>query len=158
MPVSSCLPSALIRHRSFLPSSSSSSPCRRQGPLRGPLGAPHLYGTQRGPLLWGPRLSSAATFQLQQQRAFAGLSSIWGALQDRLRGYQRGPQRGPQGAPPIKGEEAQAPPIAGGPLGGPLGVSKSSEVIQQQLMKIYKNVTPEEREKMKRQKGKDPVV
>lgn len=100
-------------------------------------------------------------YQLQQRRQRVSLSGLAVVLRERLGGAPR--KLGPMAGGALKKEKHRETELTraelGAPLGAPTGeISKSSEAIQKQLMSIYKNPTPEEMKKARRQKTKDPVV
>ncbi|KAL8452281.1 hypothetical protein Emed_001442 [Eimeria media] len=105
-----------------------------------------------------PLLCCKKQSQLQQVRGLAvSLSAVWEAVRERFGGGPRklGPRRGPPHA--LKRAAGSLPPqVASDSPAGELS-SPSSEAVQRHLMKVYKNPTPEELKKAKRQKTTDPV-
>ncbi|KAL8436378.1 hypothetical protein ACSSS7_001778 [Eimeria intestinalis] len=117
-------------------------------------------GASRGP--WGAASSSLLCCQqqnqLQQIRLLnASLYAVWEAVRERFGGGARkvGSRRGaPLALKRAAGSlPSHVPPeSSAGELSSPV-----SEAVEKHLMKVYKNPTPEELKKAKRQKTTDPV-
>ncbi|KAL8275567.1 hypothetical protein Esti_000518 [Eimeria stiedai] len=118
------------------------------------------WGAHRGPggALPSPLLCCKQQNQLQQVRRLgASLSALWEAVRER---FGRGPRKpGPRpGAPlPPRRAKGSLPPQVASNFPALELSSPSSEAVERHLMKVYKNPTPEELKKAKRQKTTDPV-